>query len=332
MNIGDKVRFLRGTEEGVVSKLLDRNLVEVEIEDGFAIPVLQSELVVVSADEGSAFNKPSHSAAIDQNPYQKSKQIDKAVLKGFHLALIPLNDQLCSIYFLNPASTDILLMVNEINGKEEEKTICSEKVFARHASKITEGNMNHISTWNTFSITILQETNQWSIPIRPLKKTIKLRAKHFQKDLKPIEILNKNGYLISLNPEVAEAVEPTAQLDIEQLKNSFYEPKDFSPIEKLSQHKFAAATEVDLHIEAIDSNYENLPKEDILRIQMEIFERKLDQAIASGIGEIIFVHGVGNGILRNSIHKSLSGHQHVQFFKDAQKEKFGYGATLVKIK
>jgi dsDNA-specific endonuclease/ATPase MutS2 len=48
--------------------------------------------------------------------------------------------------------------------------------------------------------------------------------------------------------------------------------------------------------------------------------------------EIVFIHGVGNGILRMEIHKRLGKHAYVQFFKDAMKEKFGYGATLVKLK
>jgi dsDNA-specific endonuclease/ATPase MutS2 len=48
--------------------------------------------------------------------------------------------------------------------------------------------------------------------------------------------------------------------------------------------------------------------------------------------EIIFIHGVGNGVLRTEIHKRLSKNKQVEYFKDAMKEKFGYGATLVKIK
>jgi dsDNA-specific endonuclease/ATPase MutS2 len=36
--------------------------------------------------------------------------------------------------------------------------------------------------------------------------------------------------------------------------------------------------------------------------------------------------------MRMEIHKRLSKHPYVQFFKDAMKEKFGYGATLVKLK
>ena len=38
MNIGDKVRSMTGSEEGIVVRFLDGNQVEVEIEGGFRIP------------------------------------------------------------------------------------------------------------------------------------------------------------------------------------------------------------------------------------------------------------------------------------------------------
>ena len=51
MNIGDKVRLLHGTEEGVIRRIIDKRTVEIEIEDGFLIPVLRKEVVLISSDE-----------------------------------------------------------------------------------------------------------------------------------------------------------------------------------------------------------------------------------------------------------------------------------------
>ncbi len=48
--------------------------------------------------------------------------------------------------------------------------------------------------------------------------------------------------------------------------------------------------------------------------------------------EITFVHGVGSGTLRREIQKRLSGMKSILYFQDAQREKFGYGATLVRLK
>lgn len=329
MKIGDRVRLMKGTEEGIVVKMLDKSLVEVEIEDGFAIPVLESELVVVSSDESTAFDTPKYES--QKPPKQKTVYEQPNQLKGFHLAIIPLNDHLNSIYFLNPTNDDILLMANEVNGKQEEKTILSEKVFAGKFSKITERNMDHINTWAPLSFTILIENSKWSIPIRPEKINLKIKSKHFQKDKVEIPFLNKKGYLLPLSQAIKESIEPE-KIDPEKLKNSFFKGSQAAENFNNTVTNNSKVPEIDLHIESIDPNYEHLPKEDILRIQLAKFDEKLNEAFMAGLDEIIFIHGVGNGVLRNNIHKQLSQHHNVQFFKDTHKEKFGYGATLVKIK
>ena len=69
-----------------------------------------------------------------------------------------------------------------------------------------------------------------------------------------------------------------------------------------------------------------------IQLQLNTFEQQLNYAIASGMDEITFIHGVGNGVLRKEIHKILSQNNNLKFFQDTQKSNFGYGATLVKIK
>jgi hypothetical protein len=329
MQIGDRVRLMKGTEEGIVVKMLDRSLVEVEIEDGFAIPVLESELVVVSSDESTAFDTPK----FESQKTSKQKTIHELPnqLKGFHLAIIPLNDHLVSIYFLNPSEEDILLLANEKNGKDEEKTILSEKIFAGKFSKITERNIDQLSAWPPISLTILTENRKWSIPVRPEKISVKIKAKHFQKDKAEIPIVNKKGFLIPLNQSIIETIEPV-KIDADKLKDSFFSHEVHKDANQQSTSAQGKIPEIDLHIEAIDRNYESLPKHDILRIQLSKFEEKLNEAFVAGLDEIIFIHGVGNGVLKNNIHKQLAEHQNIQFFKDTHKDKFGYGATLVKIK
>ena len=57
MNVGDKVRMLRGKEEGIVTRIIDQKLIEIEIEDGFQIPVLKSEVVLVAQEEANFFKR-----------------------------------------------------------------------------------------------------------------------------------------------------------------------------------------------------------------------------------------------------------------------------------
>jgi hypothetical protein len=59
MNIGDKVRLVHGREEGVIYAFLPGNVVEIEIEDGFRIPVLRNEIVTISPVESQRLVKPA---------------------------------------------------------------------------------------------------------------------------------------------------------------------------------------------------------------------------------------------------------------------------------
>jgi dsDNA-specific endonuclease/ATPase MutS2 len=70
----------------------------------------------------------------------------------------------------------------------------------------------------------------------------------------------------------------------------------------------------------------------MLEIQLAEFEKRLDAAILASADEVTFIHGVGNGTLRHEIQKRLGKHPHVQFFQDAKKERFGYGATSATLK
>ena len=51
MKIGDKVRFLSETGGGIVAGFQDKNVVLVEDEDGFQIPVRVNDVVVVDTDD-----------------------------------------------------------------------------------------------------------------------------------------------------------------------------------------------------------------------------------------------------------------------------------------
>jgi dsDNA-specific endonuclease/ATPase MutS2 len=65
---------------------------------------------------------------------------------------------------------------------------------------------------------------------------------------------------------------------------------------------------------------------------MSHFKKALDAAIVHNASSIIFIHGSGNGTLRNEIYKIISKHAQVKTFMDAHKERFGYGATEVYLK
>lgn len=100
---------------------------------------------------------------------------------------------------------------------------------------------------------------------------------------------------------------------------------------KISQkhkNKRTYALEIDLHIEELMDNYSHLSNGQILEIQLRHFRKNLENAIAQGEKKIIFIHGVGNGVLKTEIRKILSNYDGISFH-DASFRKYGFGATEV---
>ena len=85
--------------------------------------------------------------------------------------------------------------------------------------------------------------------------------------------------------------------------------------------------EVDLHIEQLVPSTRNLDTFDILNYQLRHAKGKLEWAIAKRISKIIFIHGVGDGILKKELLGLLK--RYPVRFTNASFKKYGYGATEV---
>ena len=68
---------------------------------------------------------------------------------------------------------------------------------------------------------------------------------------------------------------------------------------------------------------------DILGVPLDEFEKAYDNALVMNTEKLKIIHGRGAGILRNEIHKRLSKKMEVKFFEDADKERFGFGSTII---
>lgn len=87
--------------------------------------------------------------------------------------------------------------------------------------------------------------------------------------------------------------------------------------------------EVDLHIEQLVSSARNMDTFDILNYQIRFAKGKLEWALAKGIGKIIFIHGVGDGVLKKELIALLQ--RYPVKYADASFKKYGYGATEVSL-
>ena len=62
---------------------------------------------------------------------------------------------------------------------------------------------------------------------------------------------------------------------------------------------------IDLHIEKINSYFHHMQNSEIVQIQMDYCRKELDLAMIKGRQSIEIIHGIGEGVLMNEVHKLL---------------------------
>ena len=92
----------------------------------------------------------------------------------------------------------------------------------------------------------------------------------------------------------------------------------------------AKTAEVDLHIEELTENEGNMKPEQMLKLQLDYAVKCLNEAITENLDRIIFIHGVGQGVLKKELCKEFDKYKGIHYFA-ASMAKYGTGATEVYI-
>ena len=86
--------------------------------------------------------------------------------------------------------------------------------------------------------------------------------------------------------------------------------------------------EIDLHIHQLLDNTSGLSNADLLKLQLDTFRKEMDNAIATGVKKIVFIHGVGDGVLKNELRRELQRKYAKYPYQDASFREYGFGATM----
>lgn len=85
--------------------------------------------------------------------------------------------------------------------------------------------------------------------------------------------------------------------------------------------------EVDLHVEKLVKSSRGMDNFDILSLQVETARRKIEYCIQKKISKIVFIHGVGEGVLKSELQYLFNKYP-VKYY-DASYQQYGLGATEV---
>lgn len=120
-------------------------------------------------------------------------------------------------------------------------------------------------------------------------------------------------------------------LDINRIKKEKELPKPRSFVKEKKSRTEMGVPEFDLHIEKLVPNKRGMSNYDILTLQTETAQRHIEFAIKNRIPKIVFIHGVGEGILKAELDFLLGRYDNLTF-QDANYQKYGLGATEIYFK
>ncbi|WP_396601407.1 DNA mismatch repair protein MutS [Algibacter sp. R77976] len=123
---------------------------------------------------------------------------------------------------------------------------------------------------------------------------------------------------IFLNSSIADVV---SEKEIPKRKN---QPKI------RAKDRYEPTMEVDLHIHQLVKSSRGMSNHDMLTLQLDTARHKLEFAIKKRIQKIVFIHGVGEGVLKMELDYLFGRYNNIKFY-DANYQKYGLGATEVYI-
>ncbi len=152
-----------------------------------------------------------------------------------------------------------------------------------------------------------------------------------------ITVETTDGFMLNFNSKELIKINTStdfknsiASFNSNEIKKEKEIPKPRSFV-KEKKTKEIPPPEFDLHIEKLVKNFKGMSNYEILTLQSETAKRHLDFAIKNRIPKIVFIHGVGEGILKSELDFMFARYENIDF-KEGNYQKYGQGATEVFIR
>ncbi len=353
--IGDRFNFLDEKGGGIVTKITDDNVVYVEIEDEFEVPVAASNLILTSTEEGYSAREDDLD---NHNEVKKSYQTGENITplktdekdlheEGIYFAIIPEDQEKplagnLMLYLANQTDYQILfsLFTNESGtfyGFDFGYLEPRSKIYLDSISR------TKIELWVNALVQVVFFKEGKTTILRPLSRLIDFKpVKTYKEDaFRYYNMLENKAIMIKLGLTKNQTSTPYVSKEVSDDNLSLLKEK------LISEHKFKTGkpgkerafldkhnigekvAEVDLHIHKLVDDFTNLENKDLINIQIEYFKKCLEQAVKDKYRKLIFIHGIGDGVLKNEILKHLKKTDGVQYY-DAPYNRYGFGATEVR--
>ncbi len=379
IKIGDKVRFLNDVGGGTITGFQGKDLVLVTDNDGFEIPTLRTEVIVVETDDyniakvakaslkkaaanGEADNAPTSVKSIlnadsEEDDEPETDLADKEITYkplaherrgadelNLLLAFVPVGGTAAS------GSKFSMYLINDCNYTVRYSllTYSGEVCHLRHEGEIAPNTKTLLEEIKRNDLEQLQHLTVQAIafktekPFAPkpaLSVNLRIDAARFfkQNAFKPNDFFNENALVMDVVKDDRAA--RSMFVDADQLREAMQSAHSPARLDvpaangaerRASQkQQRQTAIEVDLHADSLFDTMAGLSPKDILEYQIKVVRDTLNAHAKHRGQRIVFIHGKGEGVLRNALLKELRTHYKQCRVQDASFQEYGYGATMI---
>jgi hypothetical protein len=328
--LGDKVLLLHSNEEGEVVDIINDKMVLIDVE-GVRFPVYMDQIDFPYFKRFSAKKLvPQKKEKVYIDNIKKEKAFEKQkVSSGVWISFLPVFDkdvfdddvvEKFKIY-LNNHTDETYEFTYQIKFKGSpdfhlKNTALPFSDFYLHDIPFEEMNDSPKFEFD-FSLSNFNKKK-----VTHFETTFKLKARQLFQKIEEMRLKNEplfSFHLFETYPDKTDEIVP-------DYNNSFGRIYEISSVRQKLE---PARSVVDLHIEKLIDNWQGLSNFEILTIQLHDFEKYYNLAVAHRQPNLIVIHGVGTGKLRNEIHEILKLKREVKSFANQYHENFGFGATEI---
>ena len=338
------MRYLNSVGGGRITKIVD-NMAYVD-EDGFETPVLLRECVVVTPAQPKPKAESKYVAPATTLPAEKEKPVVDEEVPGGDLLNIVLayepeeikhlstteydaylvNDSNYYLYFTYLTRSDGHDWVTRFAGIVEP----SIQVHLEHLTRDMVGDIDRVA----IQYVAFKRDKEFKLKAPVAVEYAMDNTKFFK-----LHCFHDNVYfdtaVIAFDIVKNDVPQRIQVIDSSRLEEGIRAKKaaDRPARRPVQQHKPKnGLIEVDLHIDELVDTTAGLDNADMLQLQLKEFNRVMAENIKKPGTKIVFIHGKGEGVLRNALLKELKHKYRSCNVQDASFREYGFGATQVTIK
>ncbi len=354
--VGDIVRYLNAVGGGRITRI-DDGVAYVD-DDGFVTPVLVKECVVVTPAKDAEMLEPEKQPASAQKQPQEKGNVPAAdlapfveteegeklnVVLGFEAKDIKhLSATDYEAFLVNDSNYHLYYVISTQADADSTLSVLAsgviEPAMQEYVATIEPADLPHMDRLSACLLAFkpdrpYQPKNPVAVSMPfDVTKFFKLhcfkRHPYFDNPVIAVELV-KDDVPVKSSMAGVDATALTKAMN--EKKRTDSRPSGASR-PKAKEARRDTPVVVDLHIEELVDTKAGLSNADMLNLQIDRFRAVMDENLRHHGRKIVFIHGKGEGVLRQALLKELSHKYKGHDVQDASFREYGFGATQVTIR